>query len=70
MQSVADSLRDDTRRQTLALPPEERVERALALGDADVAAICEARDVTTAEARAIIAGSRRHGRRQSRVHAD
>ena len=70
MQSVADSLRDDTRRKTLALPPEERIQRALALGDADIAAMCEARDVTTAEARVIIARSRRQGRRLSRANAD
>jgi len=68
MRSVADALRDDSRRQTAALSPEARVARALALGDADVEALCESRGVGAAEARAIIARARRLGRRPSRAH--
>jgi hypothetical protein len=68
MQSVADALRDETRRRTAALSPDARVQLALDLGEADVAALCEARDISTAEARATVARSRRLGRRPSRAH--
>lgn len=70
MRSVADALRDDTRRQTLALSPEARVQRSLALGDEDVRVLCDTRGVTVAEARAIIARTRQAGRRRSRAHGD
>lgn len=70
MRSVADSLRDETRRQTSTLTPEARIARAHALGDADVQALCEARGLTPAEAKATIARTRRLGRRPSRTHGD
>jgi hypothetical protein len=70
MRSVADSLRDETRQQTRRLSPEARLERSLALGDEDVQALCDARGVSAPEARAIIARSRRAGRRPSRAHGD
>jgi hypothetical protein len=70
MRSVADALRDATRRQTAALSPEARVARALALGDDDVAALCESRGVSVAEAKAIIARTRRVGRRPSQANGD
>lgn len=70
MRSVADTLRDDTRRQTAALSPEARVARALALGDADVAALGESRGISAPEAKAMIARARRLGRRPSRLHGD
>ena len=52
MRSVADSLRQDTRRKTEGLTPEARVRRALELGDADIAALCDARGLSVAAARA------------------
>jgi hypothetical protein len=68
MRSVADTLRDATRRQTADLPPEARVALALALGDADVNALCESRGISVAEAKAVIALSRQVGRRPSQAH--
>ena len=65
MRSVADELREDTRRRAAELTPEERVNLALRLGDADVAALSDARRITPAEARRIIAASRRVGRQPS-----
>jgi len=70
MRSVADSLRDETRRQTRGLSPEARLDRSLALGDEDVQALCDSRGVSAAEARAIIVRNRRAGRRPSRAHGD
>jgi len=67
MRSVADSLREDTRRRASELSPEARLEQALALGDADVAALSEARGITAAEARKVIARSRQQGRRRSKT---
>ena len=70
MRSVADALREETRRSIEALSPEARVRLALELGDADVAALCEARGIDAAAARAAIAGSRRVGRLPSLAHGD
>ena len=70
MRSVADTLRENTRRQTAKLSPEARVRLALELGDADLAVLCETRGLTIAEAREHIARSRRLGRRTSRAHGD
>jgi len=70
MRSVADQLRDETRRRNAALPPEARVALALALGDDDARALAAARGISTAEARAQIARSRRLGRQPSCADAD
>lgn len=65
MRSVADALREDTRQQTAKLPPAERIALALRMGDADVAALCEAQGISVAAARTAIARSRRLGRQAS-----
>jgi hypothetical protein len=70
MRSVADALRDETRRRAAALTPEARITQALELGEADVAALREARGITEAEARVVFARGRRSGRRPSRAHDD
>jgi hypothetical protein len=70
MRSVADSLREQTRRHMLALPPGARIQRALALGDDDVKAMCDAKGITVDAARAVMARSRRLGRRPSSANAD
>ena len=70
MRSVADGLRDETRRQTATLAPAARVRLALELGDADLAALCKARGLSLKEAKAIVAKSRRVGRRPSRANDD
>jgi hypothetical protein len=70
MRSVADDLRDETRRQTAVLTPDGRVRLALELGDADVAALSSARQVSAEHARALIARSRRVGRHPSQAHGD
>lgn len=70
MRSVADDLRDESRRRAADLTPEARLRQALELGDADVAALCDARQITVNEAKALIARSRRVGRQPSRSHDD
>ena len=70
MRSVADLLRDGTRRETGELSPEARVQLAFRLGDGDLEALREARGLSIAHARAAFARSRRHGRRPSRSHGD
>ena len=70
MRSVADSQRDDTRRAMAALSPQARFELGFDLGDRDVDALCAARGLDVAGARAVFARSRRHGRRVSRAHDD
>ncbi|MEZ5316215.1 MAG: hypothetical protein R2752_02330 [Vicinamibacterales bacterium] len=70
MRSMADDLRDDTRKRIAAMSPEARVELALALGDDDAAALAAARGIGVNEARTIIARSRRLGRRPSCADAD
>ncbi len=44
------------------------MEQALDLGDTDVAALCEARQLSALDARALIRQHRRVGRRPSRAH--
>jgi len=68
MRSVADDLRAESRRRAADLTPEARLEQALDLGDADVAALCEARQLSAHDARALIRQHRRVGRRPSRAH--
>jgi hypothetical protein len=65
MRSIADSLRDDLRRRVADLTPEARTRLAFELGDADVIRLCDARGITPAEAKALIARSRHVGRRPS-----
>jgi len=48
------------------MTPEERIRTALSLGDAALAALCEARKLTLVEGRAMLSSIRRHGRRPSR----
>lgn len=68
MRSVADDLREETRRRIADLPPAARIELALALGDADLASLRDARQISVEAARALIARHRRAGRRRSRCH--
>jgi hypothetical protein len=63
MRSVADALRDDTRRRVEAMSPDERMRAALSLGDDDVRRLGLARRINPGEARAIIRRQRRAGRR-------
>ncbi len=70
MRSAADQLRQDTRRRLATRSPWDRVTLALELGDADLAALVEARGVAPEAARAAFARSRRAGRRPSRSHDD
>ncbi len=70
MKSVADRLRDDTRRRDATLTPEARLQQALDLGAADVAALATARGISEREARAVFARSRRAGRVPSACHDD
>ena len=66
MRSVADTLREASRRRVARLTPIERVRLALALGDADVALMCVAQRISEDEARRRIARSRQAGRAHSR----
>jgi hypothetical protein len=68
MRSVADDLRDESRRRLAELSPAARIALALALGDEDLAALCEARQISAGAARAILARSRRAGRQPSCCH--
>jgi hypothetical protein len=65
MRSVADSLRDDMRRRMTGLTPEARTTLAFELGDADVARLCDAKGITSDEAKVLIARSRQVGRQPS-----
>jgi hypothetical protein len=65
MRSVADDLRAETRRRAANLTPEARLQEAFDLGDADVAALCEARDLSPHDARTLIRRHRRVGRAAS-----
>ena len=62
---VADGLRERTRADTARLSPLDRLERALALGDADVDALSAAQGLSRADARRTFARSRRTGRTPS-----
>lgn len=67
MRSVADELREDSRRRMMALTPDERLRLALLLGDADIALFQAAQSLTFVEARARLARSRQTGRVPSRA---
>lgn len=66
MRSIADDLRRESARRVLEMPPAERLELALRLGDDDVALLCAARGISDADARLAFARARQHGRRVSR----
>lgn len=66
MRSVADTLREASRRRVARLTPVERVQLAWALGDADVALMCSAQGISADDARRRIARSRQAGRVYSR----
>jgi hypothetical protein len=70
MRSVADELREETRRELSHMTPAARLELSFSLGDADVAAVMAARGLSERDARALIARSRRAGRRPSCLDAD
>jgi hypothetical protein len=70
MRSVADDVRDESRRRTAALSPEERVRLALELGDADVVVLSDARHMTADAARAHFSRTRRIGRQPSCANDD
>jgi len=61
------SLRDDLRREALALSPAERVERALRLGDDDALIYAAAEKIPLHEARETLRLRRQVGRRPSAV---
>src|SRR3954470_3010795 len=65
MRSVADDFRAESRADMALRSPAERVELALALGDADVTLLCAARGISQDEAVQVIKRSRQHGRRRS-----
>jgi hypothetical protein len=65
MRSVADDSREATRRADAALTPEQRVERALALGDDDLAAYASAHSLASTSARRALVRRRRTGRQPS-----
>jgi hypothetical protein len=66
MKSVADELRERTRREVLAMTPDERLELAFALGDADLETYRLARGLSRDEARRELERRRQLGRRTSR----
>jgi hypothetical protein len=66
MRSVADESREASRRADAALTPEQRVERALALGDDDLAAYAFAHALASERARHALVRRRRVGRLPSR----
>ena len=66
MKSVADDLRREQAQRIGALTPVERLQIAFELGDADVALLVAAHDISADEARRRIVRSRQAGRRPSR----
>lgn len=62
MRSVADDLRRETIARVLALPPDERIHLALALGDDDLALFVQASGLDPDQARRRLRNARSHGR--------
>jgi hypothetical protein len=62
MRSVTDETKDAVRRSDAALTPEQRVERALALGDDDLASYASAHALASEWARRALIRRRRAGR--------
>lgn len=67
MRSVADDLREDSRRRLALMTPDERLRIALALGDGDIALLQAGQSLTFEEARTRISRSRQTGRVPSRA---
>jgi hypothetical protein len=65
MSSVADQLRDESRRRVLGMSPAERLELALRLGDEDARLFAAAHGLSEAEARLALARRRQAGRTPS-----
>ena len=70
MRSVADDIREEQIRETLALSPEERVRLAMRLGEEGLQFFMAANRLTRAEAIALIRKQRRAGRTPSRSMDD
>jgi hypothetical protein len=68
MRSVADDLREESKRVDSARTPGDRLRLALALGDADCRLAAAYRGVTATEARRGFARARQHGRTRSACH--
>jgi hypothetical protein len=68
--SVAEQLRRETLDADLALSPEARLERALALGEADAALHAAAQGLDLETARRLLHGRRAQGRRPSACAAE
>jgi hypothetical protein len=65
MRSVADELRESSRRADAMLTPEQRVNRAFVLGDDDLAAYAAAHSLESEPARRVLVRRRRAGRQTS-----
>ncbi len=65
MTSVADQLRDESRRRVLEMSPAARMELALRLGDEDARLFAAANGVPEAEARLALIRRRQAGRQPS-----
>jgi hypothetical protein len=63
MRSVADELREEQRQAELALSPDERVRRALAMGELALEAYRAARGIDRATALRELEAQRQRGRR-------
>jgi hypothetical protein len=67
MTSVADELREKTRREMLAMTPEERLALAFALGEADLESFRRAQGSSREEALRELQRRRQLGRRTSKA---
>jgi len=65
MTSVADQLRNESRRRVLEMSPAARLELALRLGDEDVTLFATANGLSEAEARLVLIRRRQAGRQPS-----
>jgi hypothetical protein len=70
MRSVADDQRRQTREEDLARTPAERIELALALGDADRELFQAATGVDAETASRLLQRRKQVGRRRSRCHEE
>jgi len=68
MRSVADGLRQETRRGDSARTPGDRFQLALALGDDDCRLAAAYRGISATAARRFFARVRQHGRVRSACH--
>ncbi len=65
MTSVADQLRNESRRRVLEMSPAARLELALRLGDEDATLFATANGLSEAEARLVLIRRRQAGRQPS-----